>query len=106
MSPHELYFERKPNLTHLWVFGNIAYVHVPDEKQKKLDAKSEKCILVGYSDEQKGYKCYNPRSKQVRVSHDVVFDESVSLYFSSPEPKLIVVEKETNSGTEGNKAKS
>ena len=28
--------------------------------------------------EQKVYKCYNPRTKQARVSHDVVFDESAS----------------------------
>ena len=46
---------------------DVAYVHVPKEKRRKLDAKAEKCILVGYSDEQKGYKCYNPRTKEVRV---------------------------------------
>ena len=68
---HELYFGRKPNLRHLRVFGSIAYVHVP-----RLDAKAKKCILVGYLDEQKGYKCYNPRTKQARVSRDIVFDES------------------------------
>jgi hypothetical protein len=28
-------------------------VHIPKEKRKKLDAKAEKCILLGYSDEQK-----------------------------------------------------
>ena len=54
MSPHELYYERKMNLAHLRVFRNIAYVHVPDERRKKLDAKDKKCILIGYSDEQKG----------------------------------------------------
>ena len=42
-------------------------MHVPKEKRRKLDAKAEKCILVGYSDEPKGYKCYNPRTKQARV---------------------------------------
>ena len=80
VSAHELYFGTKPNLRHLRVFGSIAYVHVPREKRRKLDAKAEKCILVGYSDEQKGYKCYNPRTKQARVSRDVVFDESASWY--------------------------
>ena len=55
-------------------------MHVPKEKRRKLDAKAEKCILVGYSDEEKGYKCYNPRTKQARVSRDVVFDESASWY--------------------------
>ena len=53
------------SLKHLSVFGSIANVHVPDEKRKKLDAKSEKYILVGYLHEQKGYKCYNPRTKHV-----------------------------------------
>ena len=42
------------NLRHLRVFGSIAYVHVPKEKRRKLDAKAEKCILGGYSDEQNG----------------------------------------------------
>ena len=60
VSPHELYFWKQPNLGHLRVFGNIAYVHVPKKKRSKLDAKAKKCILVSYSDEQKGYKCYNP----------------------------------------------
>ena len=46
--------------------------------RRKLDTKAKKCILVSYSDEQKGYKCYNPQTKQARVSRDVVFDESAS----------------------------
>ena len=54
---------------------------------KHTTAKAEKCILVGYSDEQKGYKCYNPRTKQARVSRDVVFDESASWYLPpTPNP--------------------
>ena len=31
------------------VFESIAYVHVPDEKSRKLEPKLEKCVLVGYS---------------------------------------------------------
>ncbi len=37
----------------------IAYVHVPDEKKSKLDPKAEKCIFIGYSSEQKGYRCFS-----------------------------------------------
>ena len=52
-----------------------------------MDAKARKCILVGYSDEQKGYKCYNPRTKQARVRRDVVFDETASWYLPpTPNP--------------------
>ena len=57
---HERYYGKKPDLSHTWIFGAIPYVHIPDEKPQKLDPNSEKCILVGYSLEQKGYKCYNP----------------------------------------------
>ena len=88
MSPHELYFGKKPNLAHLRVFYNIEYMHVPKEKRRNLDDKAEKCILVGYSDEQKGYKCYNPRTKVVPVSRDVVFEESASWYQLPIKPTL------------------
>ena len=65
LSAHELYFGRKPNLRHLRVFGSIAYVHVPNEMGRKLDPNLEKCVSVGYSYKQKGYKCYNPQTKYV-----------------------------------------
>ena len=48
VSAHKLYFGKKPNLRHLRVFESIAYVHVPDEKRKKLNPKSEKCVFLGY----------------------------------------------------------
>ena len=54
VSLDELSFRKKPNMGHLRTFCSIAYVHVPMEKRRKLDAKVEKCILVGYSDEHKG----------------------------------------------------
>ena len=80
VTPKEKFSSRKPDLSHLKVFGCIAYVHVPDELRTKLDPKAEKCIFIGYSLEQKGYKCYNPVTRQVRVSRDVVFDEMASWY--------------------------
>ena len=80
VTPKEKFSSRKPDLSHLKVFGCIAYVHVPDELQTKLDPKAEKCVFIGYSLEQKGYKCYNPVTRQVRVSRDVVLDEMASGY--------------------------
>ncbi|MCO5603339.1 hypothetical protein L7F22_057489 [Adiantum nelumboides] len=80
VTPEEKFSSKKPDLGHLKVFGCIAYVHVLDELQTKLDPKPEKCILIGYSLEQKEYKCYNPITCHVRVSRDVVFDEMASWY--------------------------
>jgi hypothetical protein len=58
---HERYFGMKPNLRHLRVFSSIAYVHIPKEKRKKLDAKAKKCILVCYSNEQRVISVITPR---------------------------------------------
>ena len=52
----ERYTGRKPDISHLKIFCCIAYVHVPDELRSKLDPKAEKCIFIGYSLQQKGYK--------------------------------------------------
>ena len=62
------------------MFGCIAYVHVPDELCIKLDPKAEKCVFIGYSLERKGYWCYNPLTRQLKKSRDVVFDEMSSWY--------------------------
>ena len=80
VMPEEKFSGRKPDLTHLKVFGCIAYVHVPDELRTKLDPKAEKCIFIAYYLEQKGYKCYNPITQNVRVIRDVVLDEMESWY--------------------------
>ena len=75
MTPKEKFTGKKPDLSHLKVFGCLAYVHIPDELRSKLDPKAEKCVFIGYSLEQKGYRCYNPLTREIRVSRDVVFDE-------------------------------
>ena len=82
MTPEEAWSGKKPDLCHLRIFGCVCYVHIPDELRTKLDVKSEKCVFVGYSLEQKGYRCYNPVNKELRVSRDVIFDELNSWYAS------------------------
>ena len=80
LTPYETYFGRKPILSHLRVFGSIVYVHIPNKTLLKLDTKSKKYILIGYSSEQKGYTCFNPSTRTVQVSRDIVFEESASWY--------------------------
>jgi len=74
-TPHEVWSGKKPSLQHLRVFGCDAYVHVPKEKRSKLDNKAEKCIFIGYKDGVKGYKLWNPETKKIVYSRDVVFRE-------------------------------
>ena len=64
-TPQEVWIGKKPSFSHLRVFGCDSYVHVPKEKQTKLDSKSEKCIFIGYKDGLKGYKLCNPVTRKV-----------------------------------------
>jgi hypothetical protein len=74
-TPHEVWSRTKPSLQHLRVFGCDAYVHVPKENRSKLDKNDEKCIFIGYKDGVKGYKIWNPETKKIVYSRDVVFRE-------------------------------
>ena len=38
----------KLDVSHFHVFGSEAWAHIPDEKHKALEPKSEKCVFVGY----------------------------------------------------------
>ena len=49
-----------------------------DQKRKKLDEKSIKCVHLGMRKETKSYRMYNPVTKRIIVSRDVVFDEQES----------------------------
>eukprot|EP00253_Pinus_taeda_P022168 PITA_22168 len=86
-TPQEVWTGKKPSLSHLRVFGCDAYVHVPKEKRTKLDSKSEKCIFIGYKDGLKGYKLWNPVTRKVVYSRDVVFREVKDVIKHEVQPK-------------------
>ena len=62
-------------MNHFRIFGCIAYADIPNKKRSKFDDKGEKCIFLGVSDQSKAYKLYNPTTKKIIISRDVVFDE-------------------------------
>ena len=68
----------KVNVSHLKKFGCVAFSHVPEELRKKLDDRSEKYIFIGYSEQSKAYRLYNPITKKFLVSRDVKFMEDKS----------------------------
>ena len=66
-TPKETWSGRKPTIGHFNVFGCDAYVHIREEKMKKLDKKSHKCIMVGYSESSKAYMLYDPHTNEIFI---------------------------------------
>ncbi|KAJ9686475.1 hypothetical protein PVL29_015399 [Vitis rotundifolia] len=62
------------------VFRCIAFVHVHSQHRDKLDPRAIKCVFLGYSFTQKGYKCYNPSAKKFYISTNVTFTKN-KLFF-------------------------
>ena len=74
-KPPEVWSRKKPSIAHLIFFGCDAFMHVPKEKRSKQDNKAEKCIFVGYKDGIKCYKLWNPVTRKIVYSRDVIFNE-------------------------------
>jgi len=71
-SPYELWYSKKPDINLFKVFGSKVAVHIPKERRLKLDAKSRVGIIVGYSENTKGYRIYSPQKKKVEILKDII----------------------------------
>ncbi|CAN1145812.1 Retrovirus-related Pol polyprotein from transposon TNT 1-94, partial [Linum perenne] len=62
------------------VFDCTVFIHVAPQQRSKLGPQSLKGVFIGYSANQKGYKCYVPHTKRVYNTRDVTFFESQSYF--------------------------
>jgi len=77
MTPHEAWFKRKPDVSHLRVWGCLAYVFIQKDKRRSLQPHMEQCLFVGYPSGYKGWKFYNPSTKKYIISEQAEFDERI-----------------------------
>nr|AAG60200.1 putative gag-pol polyprotein [Oryza sativa Japonica Group] len=73
-TPYEAWHGRKPAVSHLRVFGCLAFAkelgHIG-----KLDDRSTPGVFIGYAEGSKAYRILDPETQRVRITRDVVFDE-------------------------------
>lgn len=86
ITPHEAWHKRKPDVSHLRVWGCLAYVHIQKDKRASFGPHMEKCIFVGYPPGYKGWQFYNPVTRKFIISERAEFDER---YFPGIKPTLM-----------------
>ena len=81
----ELWSGQKPNISHLRVFGCLAWVHILKKRRHKLQPKSKAMIFIGYEPGSKGYQFWDAAHQCFEISCDVKFKET---QFPANESKL------------------
>lgn len=79
------------------VFGCLCFVHNCSPGSTKLEPRSVRCIFLGYSPTQKGYKCYDPKTGKKFCLKDVTFMESESYYSQLTTNNPLSAENQTSS---------
>ena len=83
-TPYELLHGHVPDFRHLRVFGCLCYPNIIAISPHKLAARSVACVFLGYPDERKGYRCYDPTTRRIFFSRHVTFVESVFPFKTLP----------------------
>ena len=82
-TPLTTLFKKPVSYSHLRVFGCLCYPNQNNSTTKKLSPRSSKCILLGYPQLHRGYRCFDLSTKKIIISHHVTFDESTFPYKDS-----------------------
>lgn len=76
LTPYEAWSKRKPDVSHVRVFGCLVHMKIPINKVKKLDDRSKQVINLGREPGTKAYRLFDPKNNRVHVSRDVIFKET------------------------------
>jgi hypothetical protein len=78
VTPYEMFNGRKPDLSHVRVWGCRCFARIPSELQTKLGVKSRECIFVGYPPGSKAYRVRDCKTNTFFIARDVIFDENIA----------------------------
>jgi hypothetical protein len=73
-TPIEVWSGTLADYSQFRVFGCTAYAHVYNGK---LEPRAVKCIFIGYGSGVNAYKLWNPETKRILMTRNVVFNEAV-----------------------------
>jgi hypothetical protein len=84
-TPEESWSHVKPDDSSFRVFGSPAWALIPVKKHKAMEKKSQPLIFVGYCEDIKAYRLFEPITKEVFFRRAIRFDEGFNPT-SNPSP--------------------
>ena len=66
-TPEEAFTGKKPDISHLNIFGSSIYIHVKKDAKKKLEPTVEVGIFLGYTKTPHNYHVYFPDNQMTVV---------------------------------------
>lgn len=91
VTPYEAWHGRKPNVQQLRTFGCTVHVKRVGPNITKLSDRLTAMVFVGYEKGSKAYRAYDPATKKVQVTRDIVFEESRPWAWSTPGTSAVTV---------------
>ena len=81
LTPHQLYFGKKPTVSHLRSFGTTVYVGIPKaNRESKLSNRSQKGYIMGYALKTKGYRVWIPEQNKIIETINSKFEPNEIIY--------------------------
>jgi hypothetical protein len=74
-TPYELWNGHKPSVAHLRVWGCLAFVHLQKDQRSQLAPNARRCIFIGYPEDYKGWRFWDPERRVEVISDSAEFAE-------------------------------
>jgi len=81
LSSFEKLYGYVPDYSSFRVFGCTYFVLRPHVERSKLSSRSTICVFLGYGEGKTGYRCFDPITQKLYMSHHVVFLEHIPFFF-------------------------
>jgi hypothetical protein len=75
-TSYELLTGKKPNVTYFRVFGSKCFILIKRGRNSKFAPKAVEGFLLSYDSNTRAYRVFNKSTGLVKVSCDIVFDET------------------------------
>lgn len=87
-TPNEAFYDQKPDVSTLRIFGSKCHVCIPLDQRTKMAPHSIQGVFCGFAQNSKAYKIWIPSKHRFMVSRDVIVYESITndMYDELPIP--------------------